>query len=329
MAAPSKIVKGFGWLSKLEGSYNAGGSLSTATDGINLEELATLALTPANDGARPMPPNAGGYQRRVAPSGFVGDLSAKVAPKGSGAAYSASVFPQIHTLLRSSLMNAAVTTTGGLEKWDYTPCAITDTPASNVQSLYERGQLYAIQGVLGDWTLTIDGPSVPVFDYKGMGLAPAVPIVSDAALPTITYPASSIDPPKSTNVAFTYGSFTPVLRKLVLKWGRKVNPRLDINVGGHAGFWGVTRTPTLDITYETPVAGTFDSFAAFTAANQSTWTLTVGTAQYNKYTIFGPSGQPTGFPQESADGDVSLTTLSLQLNPSSLGANDELTWRFN
>lgn len=327
MAAPTKIVKGYGLLSKLEGSYNSGGSPSTSTDGIVLEELATLKLTPANDGTRPPPPGTGGYQKRVPPSGFVADLSAKFAPKGSGAAYSASVFSNIHTLLRASLMNAAVTTTGGLEKWEFTPCAITDVPASLVHSVYGRGQLYLPQGVLGDWTLTLNGPDVPVFEYHGMGLMPALP--TDVTLPSITYPLASVDPPKATNIAFTYGAFTPVLKKLTLKWGRKPNPRLDINVGGHAGFWGVTRTPQIDLEFETPAAATFDAFNTFSGAGSAAWTLTVGSIQYNRYTIFGPAAQLLGFPDEAADGDVSITKVSLQLNPSAFGLNDELTWRFN
>lgn len=327
MPAPTKIVKGYGLLSKLEASYNAGGSPSTSTDGILLEELATLKITPANDGARPGPPGTGGYQKRVVPSGHFADISAKFAPKGAGAAYSASVVPNIHTLLRSSLMNGAVTTTAGSEKWEYTPCAITDTLASLVQSFYARGQLYAPQGILGDWTLTIDGPSVPMLDWHGMGLMPTLP--TDITLPSITYPLASVDPPKATNIAFTYGAFTPVLRKLSLKWGRRLAPRLDVNSGGHAGFWGVTRTPQLDVEFETPAAATSDWFGAFSTANQTTWTLTVGSVQYNKYTIFGPAAQPMAFPEESADGDVSITKVSLQLNPSAIGANDELTWRFN
>lgn len=328
--APTKVIKGFGLTSKLEASYNAGGSLSPSTDGVQMEELATFKITPANDGSRPTPPGGLGSQRRVAPSAFTGDLTCKVAPKGAGAAYSASVVPNIHTLLRSCGFDGAVTTTGGSEKWEYTPIAPGSTVASLVQGIYGRGQLYPFQGVLGDFTLTIPAGGIPIFEYHGMGIA-AQP--TDVTLPMITYPNLGQDPPKATNIGFQINSvpFAFVIREVRIKWGRKVSPRLDANAAGvHAGLWGQSRTPTMEIDVETPASSLMDLWQMFTAApGQFGWQLTIGTAQYNKYVILGPTAQQMALPDEKADGEVSISTLPLQLNPSAVSANDEMLIRFN
>lgn len=334
MPAPSKIIKGFGLTSKLEASYNAGGSLSTSTDGLLLEELATLKITPANTGERPMPAGAFGYQRNVAPSAFAADLSLKHAPKGAGAAYSASVVPSVHTLARSCALNGTVTVTGGSEKWDYTPIAPGDAVSSLVQGFYGRGQLYPLQGMLGDFTLTIPAGGIPILDYHAMGVA-GYP--TDVSLPVITYPALGIDPPKANNIAFQINSspIAYVIRQIRIKWGRKPAPRLDANAAGpHAGFWGVTRTPTMEIDLETPLSSLQDLWSQTnvpqgSAPPQFAWQFTIGTNQYNRQILLGPAAQQFGLPDEKSDGEVSLTTVTYHLNPSNLGLSDEFTWRWN
>src|SRR4051812_21177752 len=118
-SAKSIVIHGMTCL--VEASYNAGGSPATSTDGVQLAELPQLVPDWANDGARAMPPGTTGYQRRVGASGRFATASFKAEPKGAGAAYSASVTPNIHKLLRAAGFDAAVTVTGGSEKWTYTP----------------------------------------------------------------------------------------------------------------------------------------------------------------------------------------------------------------
>jgi hypothetical protein len=329
MPAASKYTIGYGFLAKLEASYNAGGSLSTSTDGVLLEELMKFKPDYANNGARPMPPGTSGYQKRVAPSGRFVPFPAKVAPKGAGAAYSSSVTPNIHALLRACGMTATGSFTGGSEKWEYAPDIITATPASLVGSIYGRGQLYPVQGILGDFTYSFKAGEVPVVDFAFKGLMPSA--ITDVSLPTITYPALSIDPPKAVNTTLTFaGVSTHIVRELTLKWGRPLNPRLDANVGGHAGFGFGPRTTTLDVTIETPALSVFDPHNVFDQGfSVGNWSFAVGTVQYNRYSMFGNAAQLTAPPEEDEDGKVSLTKLSMQLNPSALNASDDVTWRFN
>jgi hypothetical protein len=332
MAAPSKYVIGYGLLSKLEASYNAGGALSTSTDGVILEELAQLKISYANDGARPAAPGTAGYQQRVAPSGGFADLTAKVAPKGSGSAYSASVTPNIHSLLRACGFDGTLVTTGGSESWTYTPTPLPSGGfGSDVQSLYARGQLYPLTGMIGDVTFDVTGPAVPVATFAMKGLI-APNLISEVTLPAITYPALGFDAPKAVSLGLNlFGVSTFVVRKATFKMNRLVNPRLDVNATGHAGFAPGRRTPQLDVEIETPLFSASNLFVAFNAATvASTWSLgTFGAAQYNRYAVSGPKAQLMAPPEETSDGEVSITKLSLQLNPSTWGASDEVSWLFN
>lgn len=327
-AAPSKYVIGYGLLAKLEGSYGAGGACSAATDGVLLDELIKFSPSQyANDGARPAPPGSAGYQRRVKPSGRFAEYPAKVAVKGSGAAYSASVVPNVHALLRACGLDGTVTTTGGSEKWEYTPTPVPGTFASAVMEIYARGQKYPMTGVLGDFTLAIGGPDVAILDCSFKALQGAV---TDVSLPAITYPALATDAPKAVNLALQLGGVTmPPLRKITLKYGRAVNPRLDLQAGGHGGFGPGRRTPTLELEYETVALATSDPFVNFDNANAFTWNFTVGSVQYNKFTLSGPSAQQMSAPEEDEDGEVAITRITLQLNPSAPNLNDEFTWKFD
>jgi hypothetical protein len=333
MPAPTKFVFGYALLAKLEASYNAGGSLAAATDAVLLEEHIRFKPSQyANDGARPAPPGTVGYQRRTVPSGRFAPFPAKVAPKGAGAAYSASVVPTGHALLRASGLDGAVTTTGGLEKWDYTPSPIIGGGyGSNVIEIYGRGQKYPFTGVLGDWTFGFKAGEIPALNFAMQGLQGAVSDVAYSTLSTLAYPNSAQDPPKAVNVGFTWnGIASSIIRELTIKYGRKIGARLDANVGGHAGFGPGSRTPTMEITIEAPALATADYFNAFDTAVGGAWTFTIGTVQYNRYTILGPLAQLMAAPEEDEDAEgVSLLKLAFQLNPSSILQNDELTWRYN
>lgn len=337
MAAPSKLVTIYALLAKLEASYGAGGAPSPTTDGILLEERPKLTLAYANDGARPATGLALGHQRRVKPTGATVSFSAKHAAKGAGAAYSASVWPSPHVLLRAAGFDAAVDVTGGAEKYTYTPTPGPTGYASAVLSAYLRGELMPITGALADLTSwSFDGPHVPVFEFALQGLRGAI---SDANVPAVTYPGLALDAPRAVNVAFTLGNLTgAVVRKAMLKFGREISPRLDVNAGGgHAGFAPGARKPMLEVTYETPAlaltpftaASTIDPYSLYEAGTEVAASLNIGSTQYDKYNWAFAKAQVAQAPEEDEDGPVALTKLTLQLNPSTIGANDELSLVFN
>lgn len=322
-----------GLLGKKEASYNAGGSLSAATDGLLLDEPVKIAASYAYDGGRPAPPAILGSQRRVSPAGRVVALSPKFSAKGPGIAYTASVLPNIHVPLQIAGFDAAVDVTGGAEKVTYTPTPITGTHSSMVASVYGRGQLYPVQGIFSDLTITADGPVVPTWEFAMQGLAGTA--FSEIALPAITYPALTIDPPKATNIVFTLGAFTGgIIRKFSYKHNRTPAPALDLNAGGHGGFRPGKRNPTIEVTFEntgfatTPFTGasTIDPYQLYdTGGNVACSIGPIGGTQYNKWKITAGAVQVMAAPVDDEDGPTALITLSLQLNPTTLNANDDIT----
>lgn len=330
----AKTITVIGLLAKIEASYNAGGSLSTSTDGIQLNEWAEFSPEYANDGARAAPPGTTGYQRRVASSGRTGSPTFKIEPKGAGAAYSASVVPHGHVLRRAAGFDAAVTTTGGSEKWDYTPSAGPTGYASLVASLYGRGELYPFTGVYLDYSVGADGPVIPIEEYAAHGL---LGDATDVSVPTITYPLGAIDPPKSVGASlFSLGNFTgAILRKWSFKLGRTIGPRLNQNTAaGHAGFGVVRRTPQLEVTVEATTRQTTPFHAAtaidpdklYDAATSLAVAINIGSTQYNRWKLTGPAAQIMTPPryEGEADNGAAVWSLTLQLNPSAINLNDEV-----
>lgn len=321
----------------IEASYNAGGAIAPATDGIQLAEPAELAIGRGFDGSRAAPPGTLGSNRRVAPNGATGSTTLKIEPKGSGVAYSASVVPIGHALRRAAGWTPALTAGAGVEKWVYTPSVDPTVAASAALELYAYGLKYPMTGVFGDWTLGADGPVVPIEEFAIQGLLGAV---DDAVVPpALVYPYETIQPPVSVGAGlFSLGSFTAgILRKWQFKMNRGISALLNQNTAsGHAGFRAGRRNLQLEVTFESPAhaltpfhaAGTIDPKRLYEAATELSWAVNIGSVQYNRRKITGPKAQLMSDPRISVEGDTVVTTLSLQLNPSALGANDEVsdTW---
>jgi len=327
-----KPITIFGILFDLEGSYGTGnpGTMFVETDGIQLAELPELTPEWANDGARPAPPGTLGYQRKVAPSGATLTLPIKLEPKGAGAAYSASVVPNIHKLLRAAGFNAALTATGGAEKWTYTLATTLAEFVSGVARLYARGESYPATGLYLDWEISFDGPGVPLITFTMRGLYGDP--VDQLVVPYITYPLAAIDPPKAVGAALFSLNGVPglVFKSGKISGGWELTPRVNMNsAAGHAGFARGRRMPKAEFTFETPVKATLNPEQLWRSAAEMPFALNVGAVQYNRHKWAGPKLQLSQPPAPSADGSVALTTVTGQLNPSALGANDELTVIFD
>ena len=333
----SKYIYAAGLLAKKEVTYNGGGSPSAATDGVLIDENLKIPASYANDGSRPAPPGILGHQRRVVPSARVVSFPIKVSAKGSGAAYSSTVAPSgINVLLQAAGFDAAVAIGAGTESYTYTPTPFANTPTSSVLNAYGRNQMYAITGAYTDLVLEAQGPVVPTWVFTAHGVMAGA--ITDVALPAITYPALTLDPPKATNITFTLGSLTAaVVRKFTLKMGRHLAPRLNQNAGGHAGFAPGRRAPQLDVTFEaTSLTGTpfttsslIDPYQLFEAGTTLACSLNVGTVQYNRWSLTAGNAQIMAAPLDEDDGPTAMISLSLQLNPTAINNNDDVTFLFN
>lgn len=339
----AKSPRIFGLLGKIEASYGAGGSLSPSAggDGIQMAEIPKLTIGYGFKGDRPAPPGTMGVQLRAKPSGRTATLPVKAESKGAGIAYGIDVVPSLHVLLQICGFDGAVTTTTGLEKWVYTPHPGPTGWPSGVLAAYARGELYPITAAYADWTLSGDSTGVVYLTATIQGL---LGTISDQPTPPeITYPLTEIIPPTAVGSSlFALGNFTSgVLQKWTLKGGRKITPRLNQNsAGGHAGFAIGNRVPTLDVTYETPTGanavgspytsvGQVDPYLLYDNAIPVASSIQIGNVQYNKLALTMPAAQVMAPPDTTENGDVVVTNLSLQLNPSAAGNNDEITWTFN
>lgn len=332
----NEIVKSpaiYGVTGKIEGSYGAGGTLDAALNGILLAETPKLTLAYNFDGSRPAPPGTSGYQKRAKPNGRTGTVPFKVEMKGAGQAYSASVIPSFFTLSRIAGFDAALTSTLGLEKWVLTPTPGPVGYASGVFNAYARGELYPLTGAYADCEFGAEDTGVVYFTANVQGIVGA--IADQLTPPLIAYPLATVDPLTSVGAGlFSLGNFTnAILRKWTIKMGRTLGPRRNQNSAiGHAGFVVGRRTPTLEVVFETPAmaaspfhsASAFDPYNLYDAGTELPWAINVGSAQYNKFAWAGLKAQIMSPPQTDEDGDIVTTTLQLQLNPTALGANDEL-----
>lgn len=316
----SKLAVLIALLGKLEGSYGGGGALAAATDGILLAELSDLEEAFISDGKRAAPAGTFGTQKRVPPQGSYVEFTAKTEVRGRGAAYSASVLHPEHVLMRASGHDAVITTTPGAEKIEYTPTPGPSGYGSAVFGAYSRGSLWSLLAAYADWTWGSDGltPALSEFAIKAIFTS-----VADTAVPSISYPASTVDPPVATNILFSIGGVTSLaVKKHQFKQNRTIGQRLNQNGAGHNGFAIGRRNPTFTITIEEPPTSTYDARLKRRTAVCEPLSLQVGTVQYNRDKLSAPLAQLVDVKPGTEDTTATLD-LTYELQPSVLGANDE------
>lgn len=326
-------------LLKAEASYNAGGTVTGTADGFLMCEPTVPTLTPLHDGARRgTPPGMGGNLRRVAPSAFEIAFQLMHEAKGAAAAYSASVFPSVHRALLGAGFDGAVTTTASSEKWDYTPTPLSGTPTSLLGELYARAEKYPFTGAyLNLERLAWDDLGIPLFTFGVRGL---LGTIADAAIPTVTYPTLTTEPPRAVNIGFTLGSWTTtaVVRSGSLQMQREIMPRANQNgATGHAGFSPGRRNPVFECLVEAPalVATPFhtsagiDPYQFFSNATEVAAQVSFGSTQYNRLKVILGRVQMSQPVQLEEDGPTALYRLTFQVNPTSMSLNDDVTIRFD
>lgn len=327
-------------LLKAEASYNAGGTVTATADGFLLAEPTTPTITPLHDGSRrpSAPPAMGGNMRRVPPTAFEIAFPILHEAKGAAAAYSASAFPSVHRAVLGSGFTGAVTTTGGSERWDYTPDALSATPTSLLGELYARKEKYPFAGGY----LTLDSIEaaelgVPLWTF---GLRGILGTIADAAIPAVTYPTLTTEPPRAVNIGFTLGDFAAnaVVRSWALRMNHEIAARANQNAaGGHAGFSRGRRNPVFECLVEAPnLVGSpyhsstgIDPWNFFANATEVAAQLSIGSVQYNRYSLLFGRVQMAQPVQLEDDGPTALYRLTLQVNPTSMSLNDDVTIRFN
>ena len=172
---------------------------------------------------------------------------------------------------------------------------------------------------------------------RGIGAVP-----SDIALPAITYaPAATVLPPKATSVGLTIGTYTSaVVRSFNYSHNLAIGPRANLNNAGHAGLAVGIRDPRLELVIEADAlkAGTpwhdandIDPYELFNQGMEiPSVTLTVGSVQYNKWTLtLNDVYVVEPVEDQSDDPSNALWRVVLAPSSSSFAANDDVAILFD
>lgn len=335
MSAP-KTHNAWGMMAKPEATYGNPEALGGANDGILLADMPDFDFDQwLFDGARVRSPGGGGIAS-VPKAGQFGTMTLPVDAIGAAAAYSASVLPNMRTLLRACGLDQVVDTTGGSEKVTYS----MEIGPTGLDSLtcegYKAGQKYPLSGAYGTFEVGAEGPVIPRWVFTLMGIVTAP--VSDAAIPAITYPATTILPPIFDKTQAVIGSWAvPVIRGFNFTLNRSHDtPRADAwhTAGSHRGFTPGLYDPTLELTVERVALATFNPYSIRDAGTLIRAELNVGSVQYNRWKLGGGSSGQSATAQivsveDAEDGPASTWVLTLKYRPTSYIAHDGFIIRFD
>jgi len=337
----TKNASKWGFAAVPEATYGTAPAIDPATNGIRLYQPAGVKVGYSYEGKR-QGKSPGTYAQvpRVGAEGRMADLEWKCEAAGAGEAYSATKLPLAHLALLACGMKAVIVTTVGSETVTYTPGDDADFVSLASES-YEDGQLFAVQGILGD-SLEISATlgQIALFDAKLKGIMAATP--TDAAIPG-TFAYNATIGPKATQMALQFGTGTPFAPTRVDKFSLKsklgLTERYYDNANGRHGgfFFGEQRQWSLEVDIEAPPlkaatpyydATSLGAWLLHELGDQFPIALTIGSAQYKQFSIAGATAQMAA-PARDKKGAVACIKLSLDLMPSSETTNDEVSIVYN
>lgn len=338
MAEAAKLITVLGGLFKEEATYGAGGTVAAGTDGVALAyddfEGAPMEYTEDYDGSGAKFPGIAAARRRFTPSGRVVTGELPFYGLGAGAAYSPTVFPNIHKLLLAAGFDALVDETASSESWTYTPTPGFTGFGSLFGELYARGEMWPFTHGLCDLTVQVESAGPPKWMFNLIAL---LGDPTDASVPAVTY--SAVDAAKAEQMVTNIGSYVPVLVKsATFAMGRsKDNARLALgSAGAHAGFSPEGRNPQLTMVIEatalesTPFHGAtgIDPYQLKKLMTEIAVDITVGSVQYNQYTIALPQAQLVNVTPQ-AEGPVATWELVFEGHSSDGASDDDVSLLFD
>jgi hypothetical protein len=326
--AAGKLLNTWAVLAKIESAYGTDITPAANADGVLVIERPEVEKSFMHNGERGAQAGTGGMASGVAASGPKGETSLMCECHGGGAAYSASVFPSIHTLLLMAGFEATVDTTPSSETWTYVPeSGPTDFDSGSVYC-YVRGQLEKLLGAYCDMSVSVDGPAVPIWEFAVQGIRD---VETDVAVPAVSggYPAGTNLPPKATNIALTLNSVSSFkVRGFTLNLNRELGDRADDNDAGYAGLSPGRRSPTLEVVVESTALATFNPYSLWLAGTLFSTSLTVGSVQYKKWTITAAQSRIIDV-SEDDDGPTATWTITLELSTSDAVTEDDISILFD
>jgi hypothetical protein len=231
-----------------------------------------------------------------APSGWYAQVSLKGCWKGAGVAYGLAVMPEYQALLSGCGVGLVATTTAGNEKWVGT---LQDTASATFTSLtlyaYAAGTLFKITGALGKLSWDFQAGKYGFWTMDFTGVVSTAGAVSDAALPSITYPRIAVQPPIGAGATLSLNGVGVPWKSFTGDTGAEISEKPRGNsADGHAGYEITNFAPTAKASFDSPVKATLDPWALRRAGTQFPWSFgPVGSTQYNRVTLGGSKTQIT------------------------------------
>lgn len=295
MPYPSKYGSTAVFLAKEESTYATAVAVAAATDAhlLAISDRYQSAITKDWMYKGDLGPAAGNFGSlpKIAKAGAFYKVSVPARLKGAGAAYAAGVKNSHHPLLKACGLDATGSFGGGSEKWTFAPTADGTAPTSLTCEYYHGLQKYAGVGALGTLSYEGGGGPPPIFTFDFSMIANGD--VTEAALPSATYPALTVFEPGSYLATITIGSFlTAAVRNVKFVANRKIDTtRPNMNgASSHLGFVAGGWDPMVTVTLERTVFQTtpfhnssgLDAYKLSEAATQIGTIFQFGSAQYNR-----------------------------------------------
>lgn len=318
----SRVI--YGLLAKAETTYLTYSTPTVGTNGVMVAEYPELAVSFGETGLRGPAPGNAGVLIPTAPAAPIYEFTAKMESRGGGAAYSASVYPNEHVFLQMAGFTAAVTTTGGSERWTYTPTPGSTANVSGSLIAYTDQEIHLMKGgYCSNATYEIENgkPAMWTFDVKAAQNGAPTDDAGGATAKTITY--SSVVPFIVSPLVMTINSVsTLVLDRFTFAMNRDVGPRAKGAYGFHPG----RRAPTISFTVEKEAKATIDFEALRAAGTAFAVSATFGSTQYNRDVWSFPQAKISDL-KAVADGERALYEVTCALYSSTPILNDEIDYR--
>lgn len=312
----------YGLAAKVETTYGTDSVPTFAADAIRLSARPdfdddALAPNPREDFAS----GSLNSPAKDSPAGRFHAIDFETIMHGAGSAYSSSNLPVPAPFMKAAGFSETVDATPGSENVIYDP---SDAPSTGISVYLEfaNKRTRTLGGVLESMRFAVDAGEFPLLSGRILGLGTAP---TELALETATYPTTA--PPKFANATMTIGAATLVIRGFELDFGLTVAPRGDGNAtDAHAGYRIVRRQPTIIVRAETEALTTWDPWGDMNANTLRALSFTLGSTQYNKYTMTAADMRVMDVTPQDLDGLEIIEATYRMYAPAS---GNEFRWLFD
>ena len=289
------------------------GTDSTPTAAANAVIAYNVEITPKAD----MKERSAGNADRSAYADIRGksavDLKFSVELKGSGTAGTAARWaPLLRACDRLETLNAGTNAI-------YTPAATNETCTIWVNI---DGILHKVAGCAGDCEIDLTSGEVPLLNFTLSGV---YALATDSVIEAMTYDSTVPVIVKGTTT--TFGSYSAIIEKLLLKFGNSVVERTSMNATeGILAFIIGNRRPSGIMTCEAILRATSnaDFWSYFHSGTSKALSMVLGATAGNIVTITAPACILSAPKYGDRDG-LRTFDIEFQMARSAAAGNDEMT----